>query len=270
MAAQLPPITSRENPVFKRVRSLQRSSVRNAERAFIVEGARALDDALQMGAVPELLLIDIEAGSTTAGQHYDDLHPRFIASTLFAQLSDTVAPQGLLAVFPLPEPATPLTSPELVLVADAISDPGNLGALLRSAAAAGVNEVLLTPGTVDPFNAKVVRAGMGAHFRVPIRRYNPKTAAGPGPKTLVALLSRDEHAVSFDQVDLSGPVWIVVGSEARGPGDEIRAVATTTVSIPMALATESLNAAVAGSIVLFEAVRQRKITLNSRNYPHKH
>ncbi|MGD9712045.1 MAG: TrmH family RNA methyltransferase [Thermomicrobiales bacterium] len=270
MVETYPPITSRDNPVFKRVRSLQRPSSRNAERAFVVEGTRAVRDALETGARPQLVLVSTDFDSTDIASSLDSSRQtRRIVPALLAKLTDTISPQGVVAVFPFPEPPTPGTSPELTLVADSVSDPGNLGTLLRSAAAAGSNRVLLTPGTVDPFNSKVVRSAMGAHFRVPIARFDPDFDEYPATDVQIVLLS-GEAQTAYDQVDLTGPIWIVVGSEARGAGERLREAATQIVSIPMSLGTESLNAAVAGSILLFEAVRQRRRDVIFAESPRHH
>lgn len=270
MTAEPPPITSRDNSVFKRVRSLQRTSVRNAERAFVVEGVRAVTDALLTGASPELVLRSVGFANREFEALLSGAPVRTIAPSLLAELSGTVTPQGVLAVFPWPTPALPETEPELTLVADAISDPGNLGTLIRSAAAAGANRVLLTPGTVDPYNDKVVRSAMGSHFHLPIGRFDPMVDTPPDSIPQILLLSRDEGAISFESVHLRGPTWIVVGSEATGPSAAMRAHSTASVSLPMALGTESLNAAVAGSIMLFEAVRQRRIDPNPDENPRRH
>ncbi len=267
MAASLPPITSRDNPVFKRVRSLQRTSVRNAERAFVVEGVRSVIDALLTGAAPELVLLSTDFANNEFEALIGESPVRTIAPPLFADLAGTVTPQGVLAIFPWPSPSLPPTGPELTLVADSISDPGNLGTLIRSAAAAWANRVLLTPGTVDPYNDKVVRSAMGSHFHIPIGRFDPAVDPPPESSVRVVLLSRDDGASSFESVDLRGPTWIVVGSEASGPGAAMRALASESAVIPMALGTESLNAAVAGSIMLFEAVRQRRIDPDLRKSP---
>jgi TrmH family RNA methyltransferase len=145
-----------------------------------------------------------------------------------------------------------------VLVMDGISDPGNAGTLLRSAASSGVRTVLATRGSVDLFAPKVVRGGMGAHFRL-------KLATGVTWETIPAKLGEGRAMVMAERdavrpyylFDWCRPAVIVVGSEARGSGPEARQLATEMVSIPLEAGVESLNAAVAGSILMFEAKRQR-------------
>jgi TrmH family RNA methyltransferase len=143
-------------------------------------------------------------------------------------------------------------------VLDAVRDPGNAGTLLRSAAAAGVEVVVFGPQTVDPFNDKVLRAGMGAHFRVPLRVcptwQQVRQVLG---EAIVLYLAESDAALTYDQVDWRVPSALIVGGEADGAGAEAQAAATP-IAIPMQSGVESLNAAVAGSIILFEAARQRR------------
>lgn len=172
-------------------------------------------------------------------------------------VSDTETPQGIVVVLPIPEPPLP-AAPMFTLALDGVRDPGNLGTMLRSAWAAGVERVLLPPGTVDPTNPKVARAGMGAHFHVPVQRCAwedfPALVAGSA-----VWLADAGGASSYDAVDWRGPVTLVVGGEAEGAGPECRALAEGRhVFIPMAPGVESLNAAVAAAVLLFEMARQRR------------
>jgi TrmH family RNA methyltransferase len=165
----------------------------------------------------------------------------------------------LLAVFQVRDLNLP---PELdfILAVDAIRDPGNLGTLLRSAAAAGVQAVLLGPGTVDVFSPKVLRAGMGAQFRLPIREmdWEQIRLMGKDPKKpLRIFLAETENGTPLWQANFRQPAVIIVGGEAEGAGESARRLADEWVAIPMPGKSESLNAAVAASILLFEVVRQR-------------
>jgi TrmH family RNA methyltransferase len=228
--------------------------MRNAERAFLVEGVRAVLDGIAAGGVPELAVVSDQFDAAHAPDELNRFPLRTIDHRLFETLADTVTPQGILAVFPLPTPAAPSTEPEFSLVADGIADPGNLGTLLRTAAAAGASRVLLTPGTADPYNPKVVRSAMGAHFRVPIERIESPSDIPVGISIL--LLAAGEESL-YAVGDLTGPIWIVVGSEAHGSRFDFGDRPVTRVSLPMPGGSESLNAAVAGSIALYEVLRQR-------------
>ena len=249
------PIASPANPTAARVRALlARRDRRAEEQAFVVEGRRAVADALAAGGRPELLLL---REGEPARDLPDGVPTRLVVPRVFDALSDVAAPQGVLAVFPLPEPSPPPGIP-LVLVVDRLRDPGNLGALLRAAAGAGVTAVHLGPETVDPFNPKAVRAGMGAHFRLPLRRLDEAARTELRSSIPLRAATDARAALPYDAVDWRGPVAVIVGSEAEGIGPEAAALSTVRCAIPLAAGVESLNAAVAGAVVLFEAARQRR------------
>ena len=169
-------------------------------------------------------------------------------------LSDTETSQGILAV--LDDHELSLVAPlDFILIPDSVRDPGNLGSLLRSADAAGVQAVLLPPETVDPFSPKVVRAGMGAHFRLPIysMSWSKIRDYTEGLKVYLA----DMYGASCWQVDFKSPLALIIGGEATGASESARSLADWLVGIPMLGKAESLNAAVAGSVLMFEVLRQR-------------
>lgn len=251
------PIRSPANPTFALVRDLlAKRAARAAERLFVVEGRRAVADALATGAQPRLLLLrgdDPPPPGLAADAPLRRVEPR-----LFDRLSDVVAPQGILALFPWPEPAPPAAAAPFALVLDRLRDPGNLGTLLRAAAGAGVDAVFLTPATVDPFNPKVVRAAMGAHFRVPLGALDEAAARHLRAVHPLRAVARADAPTPYDALDWRGPAALIVGSEAEGVSPEVAALATTDVAIPLAPGVESLNAAVAGAVLLFEVARQRR------------
>jgi TrmH family RNA methyltransferase len=156
-------------------------------------------------------------------------------------------------------PKLPVASPRtLTLLLDQVRDPGNAGTLLRSAAAAGVELVLFGPETVDPFNEKVLRAGMGAHFHIPLRACEAWEEVQPWLEPAHPIyLAEAAGALDYDAVDWSMAATLVVGGEASGASARVRQQAVA-ISIPMHREVESLNAAVAGSVILFEAARQRR------------
>jgi len=171
--------------------------------------------------------------------------------------SDTQTPQGILAVLPMqPLPTPPKL--DFVLVADGVRDPGNLGSVLRTAAAAGVQLVVAPQGSVDLYAPKVVRAGMGAHFRLPIRSSPWEQITEDIRRAGVRVFLADASAATaYTQADLRLPLALIIGSEAAGPGAAAHSLADMRLSIPMPGGMESLNAAAAAAILLFEVVRQR-------------
>jgi RNA methyltransferase, TrmH family len=253
-------ITSHANPTVASVRSLQKRDHRAEERAFVIEGKRLLADALAAGVVPRLVLVRAGGADLLPRDLPPDVPARLVAPPVFDRLSEVVTPQGVLAVVPFPDLAVPAAAVPLVLILDRLRDPGNLGTLLRTAAGAGATEVALTPESVDPFNPKVVRAASGAHFRIPIRELTAEAAAELRTRVPLRVATRADAPLPYDRLDWRGPAAVIVGSEAAGVGAATAGLATAEASIPLAAGVESLNAAVAGAVVLFEAARQRRAT----------
>ncbi len=247
-------ITSTANARVRLAWALQtQPRTRRREGRVALEGLRLVRDALAGGHQPDYLLytpgsaeIDALAAAAPAALAVSD--------SVMRHISDTQQPQGIVGVFPTP--AAPLPArPARVLVLDALRDPGNLGTILRAAAAAGVDAALLAPGCVDPFNPKVLRAGMGAHFRVPLAEL-PWAEIAAYCAALTVYLADARASLRHDQADWTRPWALIVGGEAGGAGREAAKLARARIAIPMAGATESLNAAVAAAVVLFEARRQ--------------
>ncbi|HQX00682.1 MAG TPA: RNA methyltransferase [Anaerolineales bacterium] len=254
-------ITSTHNPKLKLIRALQgRAKERRDAGAFVAEGIRLVEEAYSTNWPFRFVLYD-EVLNKRGSSLVENLKSRGVdceevSSGLMKSLSETETPQGLLAVLndsQLPIP----NSLNFVLIPDQIRDPGNLGTLLRSAAAAGVQAVLLPPETTDAFAPKVVRSGMGAHFRLPIHSMSweeiEKMLQVAGLKVFIA----DMNGQSCWETDLCQPIALVIGGEADGASESARKLASQKISIPMSGKIESLNAGVAGSILMFEVVRQR-------------
>jgi len=213
---------------------------------------------MRAGIKPALLLYTPAWAATPAGQRLlPALLPAaegdwLVSEAVLAACADTETPQGVLAVVPF---MTLSPRPGLILILDRLRDPGNLGSILRSAEAAGVGQAILTPGTVDLYNPKVVRGAMGAHFRLPAAALHwpaiVERLAG-----LAVWLADAAGEVAYDAVDWTQPAALIVGGEAAGAGENASALATGRVRIPMAGGAESLNAAMAATVILFEAARQ--------------
>ena len=176
-------------------------------------------------------------------------------SGLLQSLSGTETSQGILAVLNDSQIAWP-SSPNFLLIPDQIRDPGNLGTLLRSAEAAGVQAVTLPPETTDAFAPKAVRSGMGAHFRLAIRSMSWDEIKQCTQGLYVFLADMEGHPCW--ETDFHRPLALIIGGEAGGASEEAQKLASQKVGIPMTGETESLNAAVAGSVLMFEVMRQRR------------
>lgn len=256
-------ITSLHNDKLKHIRALQSAGkIRRAEKQIVLDGVRLIADALDSGLQPAFALYSEEATTVDkpAAQLLERLQAQGVDCTelspeLMAQISETQTPQGILAVVPIPD-LVPPKSLTLLLILDGIADPGNMGTILRTAAASGVEGVLLAPGCVDAYNAKVLRGGMGAHFRVAIRKLGwsdilEKYGALP-------MYLADAHAeTAYTSVDWKQPAALIIGGEAYGANEQAQHAAAQQIAIPMSNAAELLNAAVAASVILFEARRQR-------------
>lgn len=252
-------ITSATNPKIKYARRLQTDRrFRRREQAFVVEGDRWLAELVRQAYPPALVFYTDDWLQTADNAHILaqlDAPVQMVSAELMALMSDTESPPGILAVVPvrlLPVPA----QPSLLLILDEITNPGNLGTMLRTAGAAGVDAVLLGPGCVDATNPKVVRGSMGALLRLPIHALDWAQIGALSAEMQVWLAAADGEMV-YTAVNWHEPSALIVGNEARGASEAAVALATGRISIPMRDATESLNAAVAAGIILFEAVRQR-------------
>jgi TrmH family RNA methyltransferase len=252
-------ITSNQNPKIKLVRALLgRSKERRDAGAFVAEGVRLVEEAVRVNWPIRSVLFDetlsergksLVAVLTSQNVDIEEISPGVMQS-----ISETETPQGILAVldFHLLSIPRPLN---FILIPDQIRDPGNLGTLLRSAVATGVQAVIIPPETTDVFAPKVLRSGMGAHFQLPIYFLTWEE------------IQRQLHGLQIYIADMDGrpcwntdlrlPIALVVGSEADGASESAREVATDRLSIPMAGDVESLNAGVAGSVLMFEVMRQR-------------
>lgn len=253
-------ITSSQNPKLKLVRALMgRVKERRDANAFVVEGVRLIEEAVNAGCQFKFALYSdglSERGMDLVNKlSANNIEVDDVAGDLLHKLSDTESPQGILAVLELAQHPIPSLL-DLVLILDQIRDPGNLGTLLRTAAATGVQAILFPPETTDVFAPKVVRAGMGAHFRLPIHMMTWEGIKTHTKDMQIHLADMD--GISCWKTDLRQPLALIIGSEAEGASDEARRLATQKICIPMAGNVESLNASVAGSVLMFEVVRQRK------------
>ncbi|HEY54129.1 MAG TPA: RNA methyltransferase [Caldilineae bacterium] len=252
-------ITSSANPRYKHARALLSRRGRKKYAQLLLEGVRLIEDAMSAGYPPALLFFEPDAGahvqSLVARAQMAGTQAISMESALLAGLTDTVSSQGVVAVAPWPE--IPPGDGGLSVLLEHLRNPGNLGTLLRSAAAAGVDQVVMLPGVTDPWAPKVLRAGMGAHFRVAIRQARDLTQAEAWLGDAKRYRADANASRLYTEVDWRGPSVLIVGGETEAARETASWSDVQKVAIPMQNGVESLNAAVAASIILFEAAHQR-------------
>jgi RNA methyltransferase, TrmH family len=259
-------ITSTRNLKIQMIRALNaHAKTRREQGAFVVEGVRLVEESLARGWLPELVFFSesiSERGIQLLHSYQEQgIQVEQVAPHVLKAASDTETPQGILAVLPLKHLPLP-SEPGFILILDGIRDPGNVGAILRTAAAAGVEALLLAPGSADPFAPKVLRSGMGAHFRLPIspmawRELKAYLRTVASRMDLKIYLADPEGDTIYSDTDMKSPLALIIGGEAEGTGEQAQSIAHERIKIPMPGKVESLNAAVAAGILMYEAVRQR-------------
>jgi TrmH family RNA methyltransferase len=243
-----------------------RRAARQEEGAFVIEGPTLVWEALEAGVpLRELFVTPGADTSLVADVEATGAIVRSVTADVLARAVDTVTPQGMAAIAPrvettVDEAIAAAAGGPLTLVLVDISDPGNAGTLLRAAEAAGAAAVLFCGGSVDPCNPKCVRASAGALFQLPVAIEGEAQAVlerlhDAGVQTAATVV---RGGAPYDSVDLTGPVALVLGSEAHGLPDLIADMVDLRLTIPMAGRAESLNVAMAGSILCFESLRQRR------------
>lgn len=252
-------ITSRENALFKQLKKLVESArERRKTGRTLLDGTHLLEAYLATGQKPEHVIVNqdsIENAEIRALlRAIPDDRLVELPQTMFTELSPMETPTGVLAVIAIPHFRKPAVM-DFCLFLEDVQDPGNLGTVLRSAAAAGMHAAYLSIHCADAWSPKVLRAGMGAHFILPIEeRVNlaEKTVTFSGI-TLATSLGATQ---SIYDLDLTGPVALLIGNEGSGLSAELLSSANTQAHIPMPGKVESLNAAAAASVCMFERVRQ--------------
>lgn len=281
-------ITSPANPRIAKVRDLHTTRGRKRSGLFFIEGLNLFETMLDAQVYPQEVFYQPELLQRTARgntllqrllsiPHLLDTQRIEVNTRVIEAISDATTSQGIVGVVPLdalsPEAtrarrtaqeqliSPPVRRPAL-LVLDDLADPGNMGTILRTALAANVDAVLLTQNCTDLYSPKVLRAATGTHFFLPIESdLSWETIAARirnhcVPDAPRVLLAEAGSTQLYYEVDFTHPFTLIIGNEAHGPSSEARALATTSVTIPLANHVESLNAAIATAILLYEAVRQ--------------
>jgi TrmH family RNA methyltransferase len=258
-------LRSRENPLYRRLRALKERG--GDKELCLLEGPKLVLEALAAGIAVVEAATSPRAEASPAGAaalsalRGREVPVRRLAAELFSSLSEAETSQGVLALARRPafDAERVLGATPLVLVADGVQNPGNLGGLLRTAEAAGATGAILTTGCADPFSWKALRGSMGSAFRLPhLRGLSIDQALCALEKGGVAVLAAAKDGERrYDEADLRGPVALVVGSEGRGLPPAVLERAAARLRVPLAGPVESLNVGVAAALVLFEAARQR-------------
>lgn len=260
------------NPKVKFLRSLRQRKYREREGCFLVEGIRAVEEALECGALLETLVyapdLLISERAQALVERVEPDRRLALSGEAFRSLSNRDEPQGIAAVVRIEDrslAAIPLTADLLVIVAYQLSDPGNLGAIIRTADAAGATGVIVVEPSADLYDPQAVRATMGSLFALPVVRIADEAALprwyaqvrAAGLPLLVVASSAHGRQVHFD-VDYRRPVVLLIGNERHGLPPSVRQQADIVVRLPMAGRATSLNASAAAAALVYEIVRQRR------------
>jgi len=256
-------ITSRQNAHFKLARKLA-DSVRERCKTgqILLDGTRLIHAYADQFGMDKVLLLLSESGMQRAEVQglATAARPRNVYTledVLFAEITQVEAPEGIVAIALIPRIALSNTD-DFKLLLDGVQDPGNVGGLLRTAAAAGATSAYLAKGCADAWSPKSLRGGMGAQFVLPVReRVDLSAALSRFKGSVIATSPRAKKSIF--EVDLTGPVAMIFGGEGRGVGEDGLAMATELVHIPMARGVESLNVAAAAAVCCFERLRQARM-----------
>lgn len=259
-------IESKDNNLFKSTKKLKERKNRNKSNKYIIEGFRLVQEAFKANVDVDYVIVTKD-GSEKMSQFlseyiYDRMKIYEISDNLFKELVSTENPQGILAVINMN--VKPMNfDGNFYLLCDKLQDPGNIGTIIRTAHAAGVQGIILTKGTVDIYNDKAIRSTMGSIFYIPVHYDDDnlslvKKLKDQGFKLVVTSLETDKD---FFQEDLGGKVVLTVGNEGNGVSEEVFGLADTKVKIPMPGNAESLNVAIATSVIMYEKVRQEQMKI---------
>lgn len=254
-------INSPQNPLIKEVKLLKKRNTREEKKQFIIEGIKFIEECIKEHHLPVKVIIS-EAFKNNIIRNFDKSSLHVVSDKLFKEISDTETPQGIMAVVSY----TPKTISDVInssnskkfLILDRIQDPGNMGTIIRSADAFGFSSIFCINGSVDVYNQKVLRSTMGSIFRVNIVQnvhsddlFSKLSASG-----IVTYASTLDTSESILNTNFPDKFAVVIGNEANGVDEKIIKLCNSRLFIPMNSHTESLNAAVAASIIMFQSLRR--------------
>jgi len=257
-------ITSKENKIIKYINSLSLKKYRDESAEYVVEGIKMSLEATEYSEISYVVICeellnsnDYESIKSVLKKKISDESVVLVSKSVFSFISDTKTPQGILVV--AKKNKKNISYSGNIFVLDEVQDPGNVGTIIRSLDSAGFSNLILSKGCADPYNPKVVRSTMGAIFRVDIEELQEELVdkinklKSNGYKIVVTSLDTNKY---YYDIDFNEKVAIVIGNESKGVSKEIQTLADYKVKIPMIGKTESLNAAVATSIIAYEKVRK--------------
>jgi TrmH family RNA methyltransferase len=260
------PITSKDNSFVKRLRSLSEPKPRKKEKTFLIEGVKMVEEALRDNLVKTIIaapaLVQHHGKGVLKLAESRNVDILWISERLMDALSESKTPQPVMAEVTMKqhsEEGLLANEAGLIIIAHQLQDPGNLGTIIRTAEAVGASGLAITQNTVDPFNAKAIRASMGSILRLPVVPIGDiavfiKKCKQKGFQTAATVLAGEKTHLD---IDLTKPTVVILGQEGTGLPQDIMAEMDLRVRIPMAAAIDSLNVATAAAVILYEAMRQR-------------
>lgn len=255
-------IESKQNKIVKYILSLQNKKNRDQFKTFITEGEKFISEIPNNWEIDFYAVSETYANSNDIRKFKDRARLYILKDSIFNSVSDTVNPQGILAVCMQKEYTKEMllnNKNAFIIILEEINDPGNLGTIIRTADAAGADGVIISKGSADIYNPKVIRASAGSVFNIPfvcdidLNEFIPLLKEKQ-IKTYAAHLKGEKYPYDMD---FKKGVALLIGNEARGLSDETAEKAGTLVKLPIQGRAESLNASIAGGILIYEAVRQR-------------
>ena len=257
-------ISSKDNEIIKKIKSLKEKKYRDLENSYIIEGIKLVKEAISEGSkIKKIVICEecLESGEIDKDTLYEiaKFDVIYVTEKVFKLITDVKTPQGIIAVIEKNNISSKIDySEDIIIALDGVQDPGNLGTILRTVDSANLKQILLSSNSADPYNPKAVRSTMGAIFRVNIIEVNSL-------KDTLEEVKRNNFKVTVTSLDTKNSISdidynkkaIIIGNEANGVSKEIQAIADEKVKIPMLGKTESLNASVATGIMIYEYVRKK-------------
>jgi len=244
---------------MREFKQLKTKKGRDESGLFIIEGEKFIAEIPNTWNITQYIIAERFAALNDISGYKNRAECIVVRNSIFDKLADTVSPQGIIAVCEQKTYAVDVFAKSFFLLGENLNDPGNVGTLIRTAAAAGVGGIVLTKGSCDVYNPKVLRASAGAVFRLPIvqdMELDEALAFFKG-RNIPVFAAHPRGEVTPYDLDMTGEFCLLVGNETHGISEAAATAADRLVTLPMVNSTESLNASVAGSVLLYEAVRQK-------------